>query len=125
MALMVSGLTHQKKHGHSERSVAVGAGGGDTESKNPASAPMAFSQDWKPFRHFTGFFTARRPATEAHTDAPFRMTSVLLRQPCGWFPERCTPIRARPCHPWFFLFAIHVFLPCFHVFMQTEIKVRG
>ena len=67
--------------GHSERSVAVGAGGGDTESKNPVSTQMAFGPDWKPFSFSTGFFTARRPTTKAHTDAPFRMTSILMRQP--------------------------------------------
>src|SRR2546425_4302025 len=44
---------------HSERSVAVGEGGGDTESKNPVYSQETFGQDWTSLRHSTGFFTPR------------------------------------------------------------------
>ena len=52
------GMNHQNR-GHSERSVAVGEGGGDTESKNPVRCQEIFGQDWTSLRHSTGFFTPR------------------------------------------------------------------
>src|SRR5437763_9532221 len=51
-------MNHQNRS-HSERSVAAGEGGGDTESKNPVRSQKLFGHYLTSLRHSTGLFTPR------------------------------------------------------------------